>query len=786
MEFIKNMEITKTESINKRVALWVKHNINKIKTRDNIDDDYTEKILNYCDRILFSKQGEITVKYCKSPHNYGRLYSKTGKYLTLQSMMREYRHTLCQFDYFDIDIINAGPTIINSYCEKNDIECPKLAEYVNNREKIMSDMEKNYQLTRNEIKKIFIIITFGGEYKSHIKFITDLKNEFDNINDKILKLNPDIEKMVLKKKLYKNKKNIRGCVASIVYHEHENNIMLCADKFFTTNNFKSDVLCFDGLMIRKDDNINEELIRKLNDHVYSETGYKVLFIIKEMADGFKLEESDIEMDDELIIDNKIIVEHDREAVDHVLNEIKNNIIKSGSRYFIKNGNIYEEDLTSRNINLNNALMKTISDLEIMMVHTVNNVDTVRHYSKTAKGAHNILSMATAHLPDNKDFIKKMWYSNLEKICFLNGYWDFKEMKFKEFDEETISPISINRNYEGTTEEYKKIVYDRILDPILKNKEQQKYFLNWVARGMAGLYTDKTWSIGLGMRNTGKGVLSELIYNTLDSYAGSFNAEDLLCLRVSGGDTAKKMAWSVPMEFRRINLSNELKTEDESGKRLKLDGNVLKSIASGGDTQTARLNYKDAFNFKIQGRCLFFMNEIIEVSPADATETMVTFKFETEFKDEISKQEEEINKQNMGYYFAKSDHTIKTILLNDPKIQTAFFHILLDHYDSNKYEIPEHMQQQTQELNELDNNNENKLKSLFDFTGDKDKKDYVTVAEVNELCKNIKMSKSAYAMQLKRMGVYQQSTTVNLKPVRIYRGIRIKNDVKNEVSIYDDS
>ena len=56
-----------------------------------------------------------------------------------------------------------------------------------------------------------------------------------------------------------------------------------------------------------------------------------------------------------------------------------------------------------------------------------------------------------------------------------------------------------------------------------------------------------------------------------------------------------------MEFRRINISNELKTEDETGKKLKLDGNILKSIASGGDTQTARLNYRDAINFKIQGR-----------------------------------------------------------------------------------------------------------------------------------------------------------------------------------------
>ena len=89
-------------------------------------------------------------------------------------------------------------------------------------------------------------------------------------------------------------------------------------------------------------------------------------------------------------------------------------------------------------------------------------------------------------------------------------------------------------------------------------------------------------MGLGNRNSGKGVLYDLFKNTFQDYVGSFNAEELLITRVGDGDVAKKLEWIIPLEFKRLNFSNEIKTEDNKGNKLKLDGACIKKLSGGGD------------------------------------------------------------------------------------------------------------------------------------------------------------------------------------------------------------
>ena len=109
----------------------------------------------------------------------------------------------------------------------------------------------------------------------------------------------------------------------------------------------------------------------------------------------------------------------------------------------------------------------------------------------------------------------------------------------------------------------------------------------------------------------------------------------------------------------MNFSNEIKTEDNKGNKLKLDGACIKKLSGGGDELTARLNYKDQITFKIQGRFMFFANDMIDVSPNDALKTLSVFKFQSEFKDEITDEEKRINELGQ-YKFCKSDPNIKNI------------------------------------------------------------------------------------------------------------------------------
>ena len=75
--------------------------------------------------------GNLRVKYFQKD-GYARYYAKNN--IGFQPMKREVRHTLCSKDYYDIDIENAHPVILNQWCEQNNIRHKYLDNYVKHRD----------------------------------------------------------------------------------------------------------------------------------------------------------------------------------------------------------------------------------------------------------------------------------------------------------------------------------------------------------------------------------------------------------------------------------------------------------------------------------------------------------------------------------------------------------------------------------------------------------------------------------------------------------------------------
>lgn len=763
--------IKKNEFCDKKVAQWILDNISKIQVRVSTAQKINEKGIEYCKRILKlnKSSSHLPITYKKSKGlGQGRYFSNI---LSIQGLPREIRHTICKNEYYDIDLVNSQPTIMSQYCKLNNILCPLLDKYVIDRDDIIKDYMKKYELSKNDIKMNFVKILNGSDKtiitdEYTLKLIVEIK-----------KVNEIIKNLEENKDLYKYAKNrqdktynINGSIASYRYQIIENDILMIANDFLISKGYDVDVLIFDGCMVRKNKELSNDVLDELNELVKEKMNYEVKFLIKEMDEGYDIPFDELEQYN-YVDEEFIIVENDKECSEIILNSLNNKVIKSNNRYFFKVDDFYIEDLSANEKDTRQYILKIITNHDLRRLTAKGQT---KHYSTEFKGANNILNVVMAHLPDDPEFTNRMWNSNLYKLCFKNGYWNFKTNKFEKYDDDTITPIFIKRDFKETTQELKDQVYSKILDIIFREKEQQKIFLNWLARGCAGIYEEKTWSVGLGNRNTGKGVISELIFNSLEAYAGSFNPEELICNRVGNGDIAKKLAWTIPFEYRRINISNELKTEDEKGSKIKLDGNIIKSIASGGDKKRARLNYKNEIEFRIQGRCLFLMNEMIDVSPQDACETLTTFKFQTEFKDDLTENELRINEEETGYYFAKSDPKIKSELLQNPDIQNAFINILIDHYTEEKIKLPEFMQEQNNDLIDTENRTMAILKDLFIFTGDKS--DELTIPEVDDLCKSKKLTKSAYILQLNRLGICSIRVTRKLKNIRVYQKIKIRQNL----------
>eukprot|EP01047_Picozoa_sp_COSAG01_P038482 COSAG01_NODE_3125_length_6546_cov_6.634869_4_plen_110_part_00 len=83
-----------------------------------------------------------------------------------------------------------------------------------------------------------------------------------------------------------------------------------------------------------------------------------------------------------------------------------------------------------------------------------------------------------------------------------------------------------------------------------------------------------------------------------------------------------LSWAMDYEFRRLCFSNEILTQPNKF----LDGALLKTFCSGGDTQEARRNHCDDVKFKLQATLLVLANDIPEIRPSDANQTLLPFAF----------------------------------------------------------------------------------------------------------------------------------------------------------------
>ena len=302
----------------------------------------------------------------------------------------------------------------------------------------------------------------------------------------------------------------------------------------------------------------------------------------------------------------------------------------------------------------------------------------------------------------------------------------------------------------------------------------------MARGLAGEVEEKTWALGIGNRNSGKGVLFDVFKNAFEDYVTSITAEELLINRVGDGDIAKKLGWTIPLEFKRLYFSNEIKTEDDRGQKLKLDSTIIKKLTGGGDEISARLNYKDEIKFKIQGKFIFFANDPIRVSRDDVLQTLKTFSFNSEFVEELSEEHERINKLG-DYHFCVADPTIKSIFLKREDVIDAIVHIIIDNYSDLPIRVPDMIKENKKDLLDDVDKDEMIIRELFVIT--KDPLDYISISSVNStIIQDRRIDKGKAKLIFKKLGVTEGKPYYNIdnekKQIRSYIGIKEIKQQKN--------
>ena len=227
-------------------------------------------------KIVKQKITEIQgpYKYSKRLHDSGRLYPVDG---VLQGMPREFRG-LVQYNQYDVDIRNCHPTIQCQFCFKNNIDCPYLNEYVNNRDFHVERIANDLRCSKKEVKEIFLSVLNGGIREGiSDEFFKNFKLEIYEIHNQIIKLFPDRYNKIKSRKDF----NASGSLTNIILCEIENELLIHAYNFLSGEGYEITTFVFDGFMVSKDKILDDDMLLKLSDYVKLKSGYKVDYLIKD-------------------------------------------------------------------------------------------------------------------------------------------------------------------------------------------------------------------------------------------------------------------------------------------------------------------------------------------------------------------------------------------------------------------------------------------------------------------------------------------------------------------------
>jgi polyhydroxyalkanoate synthesis regulator phasin len=751
------------EKINVRALRIIIDNWDDLQVPGVWDGFDPATLKRYLDKV---RGDEVPVKYAysKEAKDHGRKYAVGG--LSLQSLPRVVRHTISKDYYYDIDMINAHPSILLQYCEKNGYGCNHLKYYIDNRDKCLQEIMENNEINRDDAKQVLLSLLNGGikdymNLKNKPEWLNNFKTQITTIQKSISSSN---DEYIQKLRKECKKQNVNGALMNRILCDIEDEILMaCVDYLKSKNiNIKNIVLVFDGFMVLKDlVKLDEMFFNDLGDFVEEKTGYSVKFIEKEMNEDIDLSGYTTKTEYKPVR----YATNDDEASDLFLEDVKDVIKKEGSRTFmITPEHVWTED--KQDIKSQLLAMCLKANIATPVEDENGNVKE-KAYSKCVTKAENIIKATLAKLPKTKDFYKTMWESTIGKLCFEDGVYDFQSRTFTKWEDvkNVYTTLIINRPFPKRDEDKIKEVHERLLDTIF-TKEQKIDWLKYIARGIAGQYSDKQWAVGMGERNSGKGKLVNLCESTFSKYVNTINSENFMMERMGSGDEAKKQSWMIDCEFTRLTFSNEI-TIDNEDKNRKINGNMIKRFASGGDTINARKLFMNEVEFKMQSRLMIMCNDLPPIDPTDATQTLVMFKFPYKYVSEA-------DMVDPLPYFRLADPSIDEYV-KDANVCDAFIHILIDHYEDNKLKMSSKVEKDTKEYREDAGDEEMIIRDTFKYSNSK--ADYVTNDDIKNFIKEKKINISATALKEKliKMNGVNEQRRVNGKAIRGIFNIKMNKD-----------
>lgn len=716
----------------------------------------------------------VTYHYSKFMKNSGRQYA-IG-HLSLQSLTRKIRHTITHDIYNDIDIKNAHLTILAQYCEKRGWNCGAIKKSVINNEKYLKEMMELDNLTRDEAKKRKLQVSYGSlKVSSKAPWFEKFKKNIIRIHEHMMKADENkelIETIKIEKKSDKvdyygrpyDVYNVNGKLCGQLMCMIENKLLEACIEYLKREHIpiKNIVLCFDGFMIKKEIfNPSTEILEKMSEYVYDKTGYKVTYVSKPQDEIVSLEGLKRTISEDIIIDNDVT------ACDLLLAKMKGTIYSCDNNIYVKTSdtNIWTNDEMIVERQIANSLI----DMPLVVEKSSGKYAS---YSKNLNGIRNLLALVKYRSPIDNSLVETIRLKSKGKIFFKNGVYDFSIGKLRTETDDDMTPIRIDKNYNGNVDKSAKKELINILNGIFDNEKQTINMLQHGARGIAGNIEDKDFVIGVGLRDCGKGILTQLFATSFGVYASEVDANNFLgSKRIGKTDEAKNKMWLIRNMWTRILLANECDIDNGNEKSI-INGVLIKSLMSGGDMQTARSLYKTEIKFVFNGRLFMFINDLPEIKPVDTCQHMALFQFPHKF---IPPQRyEELKKKNELQPFERIEHVEYKDKLKNIKYTDAFIQLIFENYKNEPVINCDDITRDSKEFRKDAGDELLYYKETFDYT---DKKTFTPLEEiydkVNEKYPDVSAQKIKTFLT-KNMKLIEGRKRIDGIQLRGYFGIKIKD------------
>jgi hypothetical protein len=278
--FSPDWSVTKTEEFDVDFA-------RQLADDKNIPKEEREKIRRYVKNRSGGNKHETTYKLGKNcKHEFlGRLCALKSD--SLQCLGKDIRNAIASEFYWDLDFVNAQPTLLQQYAKKNGWKCDSLNAYVEHREEYLTEICEIMNVDRWEAKEKVVSILFGCGASAVEGMPSFFVHEFYSELRLIMKNNFEANKAVLK--WLEKQPNCVGKGLAYVLQTEERNCLLALDRAIQRKGRSMDCYIHDGGLVRK--KMGEVvfptlLLRELESEVENETGYVLRLAVKSMKTTF--------------------------------------------------------------------------------------------------------------------------------------------------------------------------------------------------------------------------------------------------------------------------------------------------------------------------------------------------------------------------------------------------------------------------------------------------------------------------------------------------------------------